>query len=534
MVRVHICKKKSQILLLILLSSLLVAGLAKMSYAETYSLTETPSRTQESNSPTVLLVISVAGATIGDNYQFTFQVTDPAGNTHQASNQTVGGAPSSFVLSVNYPSAFGTNVDFVGTYTINVQENRPANIASVQTGEFQVGLTDKISYQRTFPVSIKARAYPGNSLVGIDISHDGASAPGYPAIARTDSAGSVSNTWTIPANISTGLWTVSVIGGGPAKTVPDVQTFSVYPTNVSISQFEAARKALERTGIQLFTFTASYLSGLPVHTGSAQVRVTTSDGTTSFNIAANYNVTLDTFSATYKVLPNDEDGIWIGTIDPYSFDDGYGNRGPISSTFADFTVIPATLSVVISISNQIYGPDLGIPIYALVTNPDGSVFSNGSVTADFSYNFAEIGNPLALTFIPGQAKWAGVYRIGSSDPSGLWLVKVRASDSYGNVGEQISSAVVNVPPSSQTLWPGGLTTSSFLMLVGILAATAMAVFALVFRRKAKRAEFRLDISMVDKEVDKIQSNEFFQNIKRQVEGGEPPSKSPHDESKDPS
>ena len=134
-----------------------------------------------------------------------------------------------------------------------------------------------------------------------------------------------------------------------------------------------------------------------------------------------------------------------------------------------------------------------------------TVFSNGRVTAAFSYNFTKVGNPLSLTYVPGRARWAGVYQVGNGDPSGLWLVTVTASDSYGNAGYQISSAVVDVPPGSSA----ASLTGSFLVLFGVLIAAALATFATAIRRRARRTEVKLDMKMVDREVDKIQGNEFF-------------------------
>ena len=511
----RISEKKLQILLVILLCSLFFVDATKLAHAASYELTVAPSRVQESNIPGVLLSLSATGATVGENYQFIFQVTDPAGNMRTALNQT-GSAASSFVLSVSYPSQFGADIDYVGNYTVNVQQNRPSNITSVQTGEFQVGLTDKTTYQRTFPVKVEARGYASLSPVDVDISLAGVSASGFPKTLGTDSTGSLSTVWTIPANVSTGLWIVTLSGLGPPKPVADTQAFTVYPTNVTVSQLIPGKTVLERTGTQSFTFTASYLSGLPVRTGSARLRLTESDGTTSVYVVANYSVSTGSFNATYQVLSGDQRGIWIATIDPRAFDDGNGNGGPLASTVTNFTVIPATLSLIVSISNATFGPGQGIPVYAVVTNPDGTIFSRGSVAAAFSYNFLEVGNPLSLTYVPGRARWAGVYQVGNGDPSGLWLVTVTASDSFGNVGYQISSAVVDVPPSNSGAW----MTGSFLVLFGVLIVAALVSFVTAVRRRARRTEFRLDMKMVDSEASRIQGNEFFQNVQKQVEEAE--------------
>ena len=149
-------RKRLQLLLLFVAGSLVVLGLSPQAHAASYALTTIPARTQESNTPGVVLALNVTGATVGTTYKFTWTVTDPSGASRSAANQTVAPA-TSFVISAAYPSRFGTSINYVGNYTINVQQNNPNPIASVATGKFQVGLTDSLSYERTFSVSIKAR-----------------------------------------------------------------------------------------------------------------------------------------------------------------------------------------------------------------------------------------------------------------------------------------------------------------------------------------------------------------------------------------
>ena len=502
--------------------------------AANYALTITPGWIQESNTPGVLLFINVTGATIGTVYKFTWQVTDPSGMTHQASNQTgSGGAPSTtFTLSINYPNGpgFGTNVNFVGNYTVNVQQNNPTNIPSVATGQFKVGLTDQLTYQRTFTVSVKARGYANSSPANINISHGGTSAPGYPTILTTDPTGSLSTSWTIPANAPTGLWTVS-LSGNPTKTPPDTQVFTVYPTNVTIARLSLGRAIIERTETQSFSFTANYLSGTPVQTGSTQIRVTESDGTTSFHVTANYSSTLAAYNTSYRILPQDEAGAWVANIDPSMFNDGYGNGGPATSIVRGFEVQPATLTVMVSISNQTFNVGQAMPMYATVVYPDGTPLNNGTVTATFTeVNGTRIGTPLSLTFVQGQSKWAAVYSVKSTDPSGLWLITVRASDTYGNIGQQISSSVVNVSTPPQTTSPG--LPSSLFLLLAVLLGTTVGVVLVVFRRKTKTSEVKLDLRVIDKEVDRIHEGEFFRNVRKQVEESKPSSTNPQGAQRD--
>ncbi len=93
-----------------------------------------------------------------------------------------------------------------------------------------------------------------------------------------------------------------------------------------------------------------------------------------------------------------------------------------------------------------------------------------------------------------------------------------ASDVLADSGEGTYSAAVSVPPASPQ--PTGLSTYSFILLITAIIAAVILGFlfwALILaRKKARRGEVKLDLKIVDKEVDRIQGSEFFQNVKKQV------------------
>src|SRR5690242_1088995 len=184
---VRTSQKRLQFILLLLAGSVLAAGLAPSAHAVGYALTTSVARTQESNTPGVTLYLNVTGAAVSTTYKFTWTVTDPTSHAANASNQTTTTATqTSLVLSVNYPASFGgNNINFVGIYAINVQQNNPTNMP-VANGSFLTGLSDKISYERTLTVLIQARGYNNNSPVTLNISHQVTQAPGYPKILTTD------------------------------------------------------------------------------------------------------------------------------------------------------------------------------------------------------------------------------------------------------------------------------------------------------------------------------------------------------------
>ena len=174
--------------LLPLLATLLFVTLSSSSVHalnESYTLTESTSRLQESSTARVLLALNVSNANTLTNYAFTWHVKDPSGAMFQANNQTSAPHSASFVESVAYPGKFGTtaSLDLVGSYLVWVNQTQPPLVGSTGVGtpvQFQVGLTDTLSYQRTLPVAIKATGYKPSLNVTISISGQSGPAPNFP------------------------------------------------------------------------------------------------------------------------------------------------------------------------------------------------------------------------------------------------------------------------------------------------------------------------------------------------------------------
>ncbi len=493
---------------------------------EIYTLSLSSSRLQESNTPGVTLYVNVTNAVVGARYQLTFTVNDPNGAGKNSSNSTTT-TSSTFVLSIVYPRDFGAGIfmKYVGNYIINVAQNQPVNRPSVATGQFQVGLTDSMTYQRTYSVSIKATGYQTVENITTSLVHSGTPAPGFPNSLLADTGGNLNFYWRIPPSEALGTYTLTLTGASTAKTPQDTQTFTVFPTTVNVPGLNVNSPSISRSLTEQFLFAPQYPDGQRVQTGQATIRIAESDGVSYANITGNYDGSNGNFRGKYIVPRNAMVGIWVATVDTNKFDDGYGNLGPTLAVSIGFYVQPASLNVSIMATGptgKTYAPGDIIPVYASVSYPDGTAFSSGTVTAKFSHSGILVGSPVTLSYIPGQQEWAGNYQVTSNDPSGIWLITVDASDTLADIGEGTFSAAVNVPLA--TSQPTGISTSSFLLLAAIAAAAALAALfwaLLVARKKVTRSEVKLDLRFVDKEVDRIQDSEFFQNVKKQVEDKKP-------------
>src|SRR5207249_11717693 len=94
---------------------------------ETYTITESASRLQESSAASVLLILNVSNANSVANYAFTWSVKDPSGSVHKATNATNVPHAASFVESVAYPSEFGSSssLAYTGVYVVWVNQTQP-------------------------------------------------------------------------------------------------------------------------------------------------------------------------------------------------------------------------------------------------------------------------------------------------------------------------------------------------------------------------------------------------------------------------
>jgi hypothetical protein len=485
---------------------------------ETYTLTTSPTRLQESNTARVLLILNVSSANTVANYAFTWNVKDPSGSVHQTTNATNAPHSASFVESVAYPGKFGsgTSLAYTGVYSVWVNQTQPPLVGStgVANGQFQVGLTDSLSYQRLLPVSIKAVNYLPSGNVTIKISGPGGPAPGYPLNKTADNSGFLSYNWpSIPASLPVGDYTLT-LSGTPVKSPPDVQSFSVTPTNVTISSLIISRSLLQTSQTEDFRFTASYPNGAGVRTGSVNLRLVEGDGSTSHYVAIAYSSTLGAFHGTFQIPLTSEVGPWVATIEVNSFDDGYGNKGPSSGVLKPFTVSPAILTVSATTNYNNYTIGGIVVIYASVVTPGGYNFTSGTVIATTYHSSSQIGAPLSLFYDQSRGKWVGSYTVNSTNPSGIWQIQVNASDIYGNMGQGSTSTLVSI-----TTGPQQSSTFNYLLVVVIALVGGLVVLVswIIFgRRRVLRRVLKVDLEAIHAEAKKVENQDFFKKVQEQL------------------
>ena len=451
-------------LLFLMVSLILVTAISvpvRAPAGETYSLSASPSRIQEGSTTT--LSLAVTNASLFTNYNFAWKVTDPSGANSTLAKTTNSGFGANFVQTVNYPQDLSAGTaKYVGTYTVRVNETTPANKPNVATITFQVGLTDANTYQRTSKASIQASSYLPGERITVNIAQGSISIPGFPAQGTADATGIFTYTWQSAPSTSTGSYIISLRGMTTTKMPPDTETIILFPANITISQAALTRTSIPRSEREELRITANYQSSVSVQSGTLPVTFVEADSTTFHAVNAIYNSTLNLFLATYRIPLSGQAGSWAVRIDPNTFSDGYGNGGPGQGTTIAFTVQQAVLAVSVSLVNKTYTSGDVFPIYATVLSPDGTPFGAGTVTAtvDLSSTGEPIGSPISLSYVQGQGRWVGSNLLNSTDKAGIWIVDVKASDSYGNSGEGSGALLVNIGPA-----PGGSQSVSLLYFV---------------------------------------------------------------------
>jgi hypothetical protein len=227
-----------------------------------------------------------------------------------------------------------------------------------------------------------------------------------------------------------------------------------------------------------------------------------------------YSSNLNVFHGTFQIPLSSQVGPWVATVEVNSFDDGYGNKGPVSSVLKPFTVSPAILTVSATTSYNNYTVGGIVVIYASVVTPGGYDFTNGAVTATTYHASSQIGSPLPLFYDQSRGKWVGSYTVNSTNPAGIWQIQVNASDIYGNMGQGSTSTLVTMPAAPQQS-----STFNYLLIVAVALLVGLAVLVswLIFgRRRVLRRVLKVDLEAIHAEAKKVENQDFFKKVQEQL------------------
>ena len=299
------------------------------------TLAISPSRTQEASSSGVTLVLTVKGVIGGQSYNDYWAVSDPSGKNFAITTTIVAPPSGNYTISKVYPRDFGVGagLTYVGQYSVAIFQTAPTT-SLVGAGQFGIGLTDKLFYQRTQAVSIKAAGYTANDMVTVSITKGGVAAPGFPIHVPADGSGNVFASWITTVNTLTGNYTVSLTGTSTApKTPPDSQWFIIIPASLDLTPTALATSA---NSLAIST-TVTQPDGTSFTRGDVTGQFYLSGMSVGTSIRLLYNQTQGKWMGSYQVQSSDPAGLWTLQVTAL---DSYGNDGQ-GSTSLSVTPPPA-------------------------------------------------------------------------------------------------------------------------------------------------------------------------------------------------
>ena len=224
---------------------------------------------------------------------------------------------------------------------------------------------------------------------------------------------------------------------------------------------------------------------------------------------------MNAFHGTFQIPLSSEVGAWAATVEVNSFDDGYGNKGPVSSVLKPFTVAPAILTVSATTNYNNYTVGSIVVIYASIVTPGGYNFTSGAVTATTYHSSTQIGSPLSLFYDQSRGKWVGSYTVNSTNPPGIWQIQVNASDIYANMGQGSTSTLVTVPASP----PQQSSTFNYLLIAAVVVIAGLTILvSWIFygRKRVLRKVLKVDIEAIHAEAKKVENQDFFKKVQEQL------------------
>jgi PKD repeat protein len=420
----------------------------------------------------ITLILSVSGALPGTQYQFNFYVRDPSTRIWGsiAENYTTSLGETQFGIILAYPSAAfvgrGTS-SLVGQYVGWVNQMKPAvasNPVAVTPSGFYFILTDKIEYQRTETIGIRASGYNASETTTIIIRTQTTSAVVLNATAIASSIGLVTGSWKIPRNAVLDNYVITITGKSTAKNPADAQGFAVKAASMSVSALSASKTSYERTETMKFSLTARYPDGQYANSGTALILLTGAGGN-SVSLTTVYDNVAQTFNATYKTFPGNQTGTWTATLAVNGFDDGFGNAGPGTAVTTSPQLQPATLTVTIT-SKSYFAISEQIKFNATIQYPDLTNLTDqtGQAAAFLLFSGGGHNDTIAqLVYDSTLNLWVGTYTPGT-EPGGLWSLTVAGADraSPANSGKATKTIQLQdrIPASIFTFTSGPILTSS--------------------------------------------------------------------------
>lgn len=329
----------------------------------------------------------------------------------------------------------------LGTYVVRLSTS--GTVDNMQaTAHFGIWGTAAPVYERTQTVNLLGGGiFPGTGL-RLAIQDPSGNTVQQATLASSTN-GDFNDTWRIPPNSATNIYTAIVQGTGsfdnPQADILSEAKFTVTAAALSLKVTQEPNSTYQRTQNAAFSIMVQYPDASPVTSSLVNLPVTLlqSQSTVGFVNFTITNAANGIWMAETRIQPNATlSSQYRFEIPAMSFDDGYGNKGGTAAIYSNyFTVTNASLSI----TSQLNGTNIQIPfgqvsIISRVAYPNGSPMTTGTVTVVVSAGASV--SQLPSTYDPTIGEWRASYSSTLLDLArvGTWRLRVTAEDSFGNMG----------------------------------------------------------------------------------------------------
>ena len=331
----------------------------------------------------------------------------------------------------------------LGTYLLSLSTSSTVDNAQA-TAHFGVWGTAQPVYQRTETVNILGGGIFPSTGLRLTIRDPSGNIVNQATLASS-TYGNFNQTWRIPKNAITDVFTAFVDGTGVFDNAQEdfvsEAKFTVTQALLSLKIDQEPNSTYQRTQNAALSIVIQYPDGSPVTSVASNTQpvvLLQNQATAGFANLTLVGSANGVWLAESKILANATPSAkYRFEIPSMTFDDGYGNKGNATDSYSDFfSVTNATLSI----TSQLNGTNIQIPfgqvsIMSKVTYPDGSPLTAGTVTVVVTAGSSV--SQLQSTYDPTIDEWRSSYSSTIFDLAhvGTWTLKVSAGDSYGNSGK---------------------------------------------------------------------------------------------------
>jgi len=321
-----------------------------------------------------------------------------------------------------------------GSLDVSVQNGLSGSLTQSYAYGSSIGLTATVTSGSSAVTSGNVVA----SIVGPDGKQIGNVPFSYNSATKT-----WSGSYTVKSTDPAGMWTAQVSANSGASTGEGFTTFSV---GDGVTLFLPYFNATTGSGSLVFL-----LPGEKINVSAAVTfpggQCCVSGG--NFNATFNLNTPTGKIEGQVPLAYNSTSRLWQGSFPiPYSADQGawvltVSGKDTNGNSGSAYSWLNVGLNVLLITDSPSYIIGDAVTIFAAPEYPNGLVTASGNFTAAVAFGSKLVSEvPMAFNWLLGL--WTGTFTLGTTTPSGFYVITVSGNDGAGNAGS--FATVIRVAP----------------------------------------------------------------------------------------